>query len=118
MSTETKEEVIRCISCPACGNQYEKDNDEFYFKDVVRFRRKAKKAKSQLAKLTRERDESQALIAEFGDKVADMFEQMERGNWVDDHGHNVKMNAAMCALIEPVKKAIALRAALAMGKEK
>jgi hypothetical protein len=68
----------------------------------------------------RERDEvraalhaAQALIQIFGDRITDMFEQMERGHWTDDHGHDVRLNKAMHDLIEPVQQAIEWRAALA-----
>jgi hypothetical protein len=50
------------------------------------------------------------LIEEFGSRVTDMFEQLIRGNWTDDQGHAVAMNAAMLALKKPVADAIALRA--------
>lgn len=53
------------------------------------------------------------LIEQFGTAVTDMFEQMLKSGWTDDHGHDVKMNAAMIALKKPVEDAIALRAALA-----
>ena len=52
------------------------------------------------------------LIERFGRPVTDMFEQLEKGNWQDDHGHDVRMNAAMIALKQPVRDAIALRAKL------
>ncbi len=50
------------------------------------------------------------LIAEAGDAIADMFEQLTRGKWVDDHGHDVRLNCQMIALTEWIMKAIALRA--------
>lgn len=34
-------------------------------------------------------------ITNLGDAVADVFEQMLKGNWIDDHGHPVKNNDAM-----------------------
>ena len=45
------------------------------------------------------------LVALFATRVCDMFEQMQRGNWVDDYGHDVRLNTAMLALQEPVKLA-------------
>jgi hypothetical protein len=54
--------------------------------------------------------EMYSLIERFGRTVTDMFEQLEKGNWEDDHGHDVRMNAAMIALKQPVRDAIALRA--------
>lgn len=56
------------------------------------------------------------LIAEFGDAVTDMFEQMSRGNWTDDHGHDVRMNAKMLALKPLIVKAIELRIAIAKAE--
>ena len=54
-------------------------------------------------------EEAHDLIAEFGDSVTDMFEQMNRGEWKDNHGHDVRLNVAMMALMEVVKEAIKLR---------
>lgn len=56
--------------------------------------------------------EAQEIIAEFGDKVADLFEQMERGNWADDLGHPVSNNTAMMALLPTMERAMQHRAAL------
>jgi len=50
------------------------------------------------------------IIECFGRGVTDMFEQMNRGNWVDDHGHKVRMNKAMLDLIPIVRAAIEYRA--------
>ncbi len=52
------------------------------------------------------------LIAETGDAIADVFEQLLRGNWVDDHGHRVNQNSAMAILKDRLNDAIALRAPL------
>ncbi len=38
-------------------------------------------------------------VQQMGDRVADMFEQMNKGNWIDDHGHDVRMNRAMMDLL-------------------
>ena len=38
------------------------------------------------------------LLQKTGDSIADMFEQMIKGNWRDDHGHNVKLNVSMITL--------------------
>ncbi len=43
------------------------------------------------------------IIGKLGDGVANMFEQLIHGNWVDDHGHKVTMNAAMIALKEQME---------------
>ncbi len=50
----------------------------------------------------------------LGDNVTDMFEQMTRGNWVDDHGHSVLMNAKMIALKNSILEA---QAAIKAAKE-
>src|ERR1017187_5813972 len=39
-----------------------------------------------------------ALLKEFGNESTDVFEQMLKGSWVDDHGHSVQMCAAMLRL--------------------
>jgi len=36
-----------------------------------------------------------ANLTSLGDAVIDMFEQMIKGNWKDDHDHDVHMNRAM-----------------------
>lgn len=54
--------------------------------------------------------EMYVLIEEFGDVISDMFEQMIRGHWVDDHGHDVQLNQKMIALKPLIIRAIALRA--------
>ena len=53
--------------------------------------------------------EADEMLNLVGDKVVDMFEQMGKGNWTDDHGHDVKMNVAMIALLEAMHKAYAYR---------
>jgi len=52
------------------------------------------------------------LITMFGDSVADVFEQMNKGNWVDDHGHDVQMNAKMLNLLPIMEKAVMFSKAL------
>ena len=58
-----------------------------------------------------------ALAQAFGDAIADMFEQMLEGKWVDDHGHDVGLNTAMIACKRPMLAAIEYRKA-AKGKTK
>ena len=41
------------------------------------------------------REELVDLLQKTGDGIADLFEQYMKGNWVDDHGHDVGMNRAM-----------------------
>ena len=50
------------------------------------------------------------IIEKFGDCVIDMFEQMEPGNWVDDHDHAARMTKAMLDLIPVVLAAMNDRA--------
>jgi hypothetical protein len=52
------------------------------------------------------------LIEKFGDAVTNMFEQMMRGHWTDDHGHDVQRNTQMAALKPLIIRAISLRVAL------
>lgn len=49
------------------------------------------------------------VFQQFGDKATDVFEQMERGSWIDDTGHEVHLNKAMIELKEVVIAAIELR---------
>lgn len=49
------------------------------------------------------------VIGELGDAIADMFEQMINGNWIDDHGHDLVLNQQMISLQRPIQKAIDLR---------
>lgn len=49
------------------------------------------------------------LIQQFGDAATNVFEQMLKGNWKDDHGHDVKNNVHMMALADAVRTAIAFR---------
>lgn len=51
----------------------------------------------------------EAVIEALGDAATDVFEQMERGAWEDDHGHDVRWNAAMLRLKDAVGMAIAHR---------
>lgn len=53
------------------------------------------------------------LIEKFGTAVTDMFEQMIKGNWTDDHDHDVQNNSAMRALTPLINEAISLRAKIA-----
>ena len=38
------------------------------------------------------------LLQDTGDRIIRVFEQMIKGNWQDDHGHDVRMNVAMLDL--------------------
>lgn len=56
--------------------------------------------------LTRKLAVAVAALKVMGDAATDTFEQMERGSWVDDHGHEVHKNAAMLDLLSAVKGAM------------
>lgn len=68
------------------------------------------------ARLSAFAPELAALVTLFGDAVADVFEQLVKGNWIDGHGHRVEMNQAMINMQVPMVKAIALRDQLAIAE--
>ena len=53
-----------------------------------------------------------ACLCRLGGAVADMFEQLMRGNWRDDHGHDVVLNKQMLDLMAALRHAIDVRAEL------
>ncbi len=59
----------------------------------------------ELVALETDNNQLRDLVTEFGCGVVDMFEQMRKGNWVDDNGHLVGMNKQMADLIPIVGKA-------------
>lgn len=44
------------------------------------------------------RDKLGPFLQSTGDGIANIFDQLEKGNWVDDHGHLVKNNVHMLAM--------------------
>lgn len=44
------------------------------------------------------RDKVDTLLQQTGDGIAKVFDQLTKGNWVDDHGHPVANNAHMLAM--------------------
>lgn len=48
-------------------------------------------------------------IQAMGDSIAEAIDQMLKGNWVDDHGHDVKLNQAMVTMKEELGKTILFR---------
>ena len=48
--------------------------------------------------LTIPKEELDTLLRSTGNNIADMFEQLLLGNWVDDNGHNVQLNQQMVNL--------------------
>lgn len=63
----------------------------------------------QIDVLSRHALEMYELIEQFGNKTADVLEQMIRGQWVDELDHKVAHNTAMIELKETLDKAISLR---------
>ena len=45
-----------------------------------------------------DRKELETLLQETGNSIADLFEQYLKGNWKDDHDHDVGMNISMVKL--------------------
>lgn len=45
----------------------------------------------------------------LGDAIADVFEQLVKGNWMDDIGHHVSNNAAMIGLADAMESTIKMR---------
>ena len=64
----------------------------------------------EIARLIAAAPEMWDLIQKTGDAIANMFEQMLRGKWRDDNGHDVQMNAQMLELAMAIKAAVRLRA--------
>ncbi len=38
------------------------------------------------------------MLQDIGDSIADALDQMLKGKWTDDHGHDVRLNASMMCL--------------------
>lgn len=55
--------------------------------------------------------EVQRAFQDIGDAICAVFDQMERGNWQDDHGHPVRNNMAMLRLKDVLAAMIAFRKA-------
>lgn len=46
----------------------------------------------------------------IGDSIADALEQMNKGNWRDDHGHDVRQNVQMQRLADTLNDMVGFRA--------
>lgn len=46
----------------------------------------------------------------LGDAVVSVFEQLLKGNWIDDTGHDVAGNFAIVSLADAMKSTIKMRA--------
>ena len=74
-------------------------------------------ANSRMEKAEAERDrlalanaELKPLLQNIGDGIANMFDQLVKGNWRDDHDHDVKMNVHMLNLQDVLKQIMRFRA--------
>ena len=54
--------------------------------------------------------ELKPLLQNIGDGIANMFDQLVKGNWRDDHDHDVKMNVHMLNLQDVLKQIMRFRA--------
>ena len=54
--------------------------------------------------------ELKPLLQNIGDGIANMFDQLVKGNWRDDHDHDVKMNVHMLNLHDVLKQIMRFRA--------
>ncbi len=54
--------------------------------------------------------ELKPLLQNIGDGIVNMFDQLVRGNWRDDHDHDVKMNVHMLNLQDVLKQIMRFRA--------
>jgi hypothetical protein len=54
--------------------------------------------------------ELKPLLQNIGDGIANMFDQLVKGNWRDDHDHDVKMNVHMLNLQDALKQIMRFRA--------
>lgn len=52
------------------------------------------------------------IAEQFGDRVCDVFDQMQKGNWRDDLDHDVRMNKSMLSLKDALEQAVAWRESL------
>lgn len=50
------------------------------------------------------------MMQHIGDSIADALEQMTKGNWRDDHGHDVRQNAQMQKLGKTLNDMVGFRA--------
>lgn len=51
-----------------------------------------------MEKITVNKKELESLLQETGDSIIGMFDQYLKGNWKDDHGHDVGLNISMVKL--------------------
>ena len=68
------------------------------------------KAEAERDRLALANAELKPLLQNIGDGIANMFDQLVKGNWRDDHDHDVKMNVHMLNLQDVLKQIIRFRA--------
>lgn len=61
-------------------------------------------------RLVKANAELKPLLQNIGDGIANMFDQLVKGNWRDDHDHDVKMNVHMLNLQDVLKQIMRFRA--------
>lgn len=61
-------------------------------------------------RLAKANAELKPLLQNIGDGIANMFDQLVKGNWRDDHDHDVKMNVHMLNLHDVLKQIMRFRA--------
>jgi hypothetical protein len=55
------------------------------------------------------KEATESVINSTGDAIADLLVQMQKGSWVDDHGHPVQNNAAMMNVAVALARLAAFR---------
>ncbi len=61
-------------------------------------------------RLVKANAELKPLLQNIGDGIANMFDQLVKGNWRDDRDHDVKMNVHMLNLQDVLKQIMRFRA--------
>lgn len=64
---------------------------------------------SPTLQLAKARESLEPLLQQVGDSIADAIEQMLKGNWRDDHDHDVRNNVKMIALKDTLNAIMAFR---------
>lgn len=71
----------------------------------------------EIEELKRDKEKLTSFINRFGDKATDVFDQMLKGQWVDDHGHYVWLNISMIELKQVIEDVLDNRQAIDARKE-
>jgi len=92
--TKLTEDIARCFDCNSDGfcdlhqSQIDSENDDL-------------------------RKKLRSLEDRIGDTATDLFEQMLKGNWKDDHGHDISLNYKMVELQQIVTDILQQRGVVA-----